>query len=433
MKSIFLKQITVITLILLIATSCKKDPIENGNPIPSEPIQSARGTSKGASVTKSIGPAGGELVSGDGKLKLTVLQGTVINTTQFSIEPITNTLFEDGSRIAYRLLPEGVTFTKPVTLQFSYDGSVLENTVEDFMTVASQQANGSWKLEPTVLNKTLKTLTVETTHFSDWTVTGGFELRVENDLVRPGEKAMLRVVTATDDLLAYLTVSSEDEAMLTALGNWKIIQGPGSLQTFRSGSKGFAKSAEYTAPSSVTGVTNVVITMEVEGFNRIKDPSAPGGVRQTGKMILYGRIIVSENYLTGLFDGVPFGFFGNNVVATGLGGLITIRASDPSGEVTVSANGSGAGSYPSGQIIFPGKGGVSFGDPNGSFFYVHSYFECGQTGALRYSPGTIELTKWPAVGQAAEGSFSGLVYLNNGLCGPPSKFLHLEFSVTRSN
>jgi hypothetical protein len=433
MKGNFLNQITGIALLLLIAISCKKNPIENGESIPTEPIQTARGTIVGTTVTKSIGATGGELISGDGKLKVMVPQGSVSTTTQFSIEPITNTLFEDGSRIAYRLLPEGITFNMPVTLQFSYDGSALTNTVEDFLSVASQQANGSWRLEPTVLNKTMKTLTVETSHFSDWTVTGGFELRVQKHHLRPGQKSTLSVVTATDDLLAYLTVSSEDEASLTALGNWQIIQGPGSLESFRSGTKGFAKSAEYTAPSSVTGIAIVVITMEVEGFNRIKDPSAPGGIRQTGKMILYGRITVSENFLTGTLDGVEFGFFGNNIVATGLGGLITIRASDASGEVTVSANATAAGSYPGGQIIFPGKSGVSIGAPTGGPFYVHSYFECGQTGELKFSPGVVELKKWPAIGQPAEGSFSGPVYLNNGLCGPETKYLYLNFNVTRSN
>jgi hypothetical protein len=164
------------------------------------------------------------------------------------------------------------------------------------------------------------------------------------------------VVTASDDdLLAHLSVSAADEAQITALGNWKIIQGNGTLQARSSGPKGFAYDVLYTAPSTVNGQMQVVITMEVEGFNSIRDPSMPGGVKNTGKMILFGRLLVSQNFLTGTLDGTPFGFFGNNVVATGSTGLISIRAGDASGEVTLSANGSTAGSFPCGQFIFPGK------------------------------------------------------------------------------
>lgn len=420
--------------ILFFVSSCKKNPA-NVEGIPSEPIKSERGTAQGTPVTKSIGTDGGTLISADGNLTITVPQGAIPSAQQFSIQPITNTLYEeDASRIAYRLLPEGITFSKPIQLQFRYTPPSQEGTTEDVLTIASQQTNGTWKIVPTILNKTTKTLTAETTHFSDWTVTGGFELMVEKRTLRPGEKAKLWVVSAIgEDLLAPLSVHAEVSATLTALGNWKIIDGPGSLNTIRTSPKGFEYNATYTAPSAVTGRKIAVITMEVEGFNKIKDPSAPGGIRHTGKMILFGRIIISENSLTGSLDGVEFGFFGNEVVATGLGGLIVIRASDGSGEMTLSINGTGSGAYPCGQIIFPGKAGVSIGATDGSFFYTQSYFECGQIGEQKHSPAAVQLDKWPVVGQPATGSFTGPVYLSDGLCGPRLKMLNVTFNVTRSN
>lgn len=434
MQQTLVKQIAGLAILFLIITSCKKNPV-NKEDLPSEPIQTEKGATKGSIVSKSIGADGGELVSADGNLTITVPQGAISSMVQFSIQPITNTLFqEDTSRTAYRLLPEGITFSKPIRLQFRYTPSILTNTVEDVLTVASQQSNGTWKIVPASLNKTTKTLTTETTHFSDWTVTGGFELKVERRTLRPTEKSKLWVVSAIDDdLLAPLSVLAEVSEVLTTLGNWKIIQGPGSIDAVKSGAKGFAYSATYTAPSAVTGRAIVTITMEVEGFNKIKDPTAPGGIRQTGKMILFERLTVSENFLTGTIDGVPFGFFGNDVVATGLGSLITIRAADASGEVTVSVNGSSNGAYPCGQIIWPGKAGVSIGPAGGSPFYAHSYFECGQMGDLKYSPSSVQIDKWPAIGQPAIGSFTGPVYLQDGLCGPRLKMLVLEFNVMRSN
>jgi hypothetical protein len=419
---------------LLVFCSCKKDPVNAGH-TPTEPVHTGTGIAIGTAVTKSIGPAGGELISGDGKLKIILPENSVDANTEFSIQPITNTLFEgDDSRLAYRLLPEGSTFSKPVQLQFNYDEDNLTNTLEDLLTVAWQQPNGTWKTMPASLNKATKTIAVETLHFSDWTVTGGFELNTEKESLRPDEQSKLWVVSISDDeLLASLSISKEDEASLTRLGNWKIIEGSGSLVENKTGSKGFASTAQYTAPSRVNGPLNVVITMELEGFNRIKDPTAPGGIRQTGRMILFGHLIVSENFLTGTLDGVPFGFFGNNVVATEMTGLIAIRASDASGEVTVSVNGNAAGSYPSGQIIFPGKAGVNIGPTDGSPFYTHSYFECGEMGDLKFSPSAVEISKWPAVGQAAEGRFSGPVYLSDGVCGARIKQLELQFNVTRSH
>lgn len=45
----------------------------------------------------------------------------------------------------------------------------------------------------------------------------------------------------------------------------------------------------------------------------------------------------------------------------------------------------------------------------------------------------LQITKWPEVGGTAEGSFSGPVYLNDGLCGARQKMLTVQFMVTRSN
>lgn len=273
---------------------------------------------------------------------------------------------------------------------------------------------------------------METTHFSDWPVTGGFELRIRKNILKSGEKTKLWVVNiASGDELVPLLVTEAAEAELTALGNWKIVQGGGKIVANKSGKKGFASSAEYAAPSSVNGMMHVTITAEIEGFNRIPDPSAPGGFRNTGKMILLGRVIVSDNYLTGTLDGIPFGFFGEHVLATGINGLIVVRGADDSGEIQLSANANAAGSYPCGHLFSPGNGSVTV-DP-GSTSYGHSFIECGPAGEIRFSTSPVQITEWPAVGGNARGSFSGPVYLNDGNCGPRQKMLAVEFSVTRSS
>lgn len=433
----FIKTMTVLSFVLaccLHFTACKKGTEQETNH-PTEPITTGKGVAIGAPATQMIGVAGGTLTSPDGKVKMTIPQGAVAVNTAFSIQPITNTLYEDdASRVAWRLLPEGTVFAKPVEIVFKYDDADLATTVEDFMIVTWQDANGHWKVEPARLNKQAKTLTVETTHFSDWTVTGGFELKMEKEVLKPTEKSKMWVVSVDEeDLLAPLSITAEMDGSLTALGNWKIIQGQGSLDAIKGGRKGFAYSALYTAPAAVNGRMNVVVTMEVEGFNKIKDPAAPGGVRQTGKMILFGRLIVSENFMTGTLGGIPFGFFGDEVVAIGLNNAMLIRGNDGSGEVTVTVSASGAGNYPCGQIILPGKAGINIGYSGGAWLgYAHSYFACG-TGDLIYSPASVQIIKWPAVGQSAEGRFSGPVYTTDGTCSPQPKELEVQFNVVRSS
>lgn len=426
--------IVISTLACLLSVACKKSG-SNGPEIPAEPIVTAKGVARGASVSKQIGIAGGELESGDGKIKIMVPQGSVQQNTTFTIQPITNTLHGgDDKRSAYRLLPEGTTFAKPVQLVFNYDEDDLNGTAEDLMTVAWQTTEGSWKVEPCRLDKQNQTLTVETTHFSDWTKTGGFEITTPKTLLRTKEKILLTVLAVTEDeMLAPLPLTDAELSKLTSMGNWEKLKGPGTLTPIKSG-RGFETSAEYTSPETVNAVEFIEIAMEVEGFNHIKDPSVPGGVRRTGKMILFINLVVSDNMLTGTFDGIPFGFFGEKVVITGINGNIGIRASDASGEITLVISANAKGAYPCGQIFFPNKASVNVLAPPGEDGpnYSTSYFECGQAGELKFSPSNVYLDVWPAIGEVAEGTYSGNVYLSDGQCGARAKDLTLTFKVVRS-
>lgn len=417
---------------ILFNTACKKSSTQNITP--AEPVKTAKGTVKAGLVTKNIGAAGGELVSADGNIRIIVPANAVQTNTEFGIQPITNTLYEDDHlKPAYRLLPEGKQFSQPIKIVFKYDEENLEGTAEDFLSIVWQKDDGTWKLEPTVLNKQTKTLTVESTHFSDWTETGGFELRVDHKDLRKNEKAKISVYSASDnDLLAKLGIDDEDLNSISSMGNWKLIRGKGSLSTIK-GAKGFEVGAEFTAPSTVSTLDSVEVSMEVEGFNHIKDPSAPGGIRRTGKMILVAYLTVSDNMLVGKLNGIEFGFFGNDVVATGMGNVIAIRASDASGEITILVSATSEGYFPCGQTFLPNKSAVNVYGPEGSPpNYGTSYFECGQAGDLKFTNSTVHIYKWPAVGEAAEGAFEGPVHLQDGQCGSRNVNLELRFNIIRT-
>lgn len=124
------------------------------------------GTPVGDKVTKDIGPAGGVLSSPDGRLTITIPQNALAEAIAFSIQPISNKA-EGGLGLAYRLEPSGKTFTTPLQVSVSYDKHDLEGTIPDVLTLAYQDQQREWH-EMKILNQTKDTLTVATTHFSDW-------------------------------------------------------------------------------------------------------------------------------------------------------------------------------------------------------------------------------------------------------------------------
>jgi hypothetical protein len=126
------------------------------------------GAPEGPHVTKNIGPAGGTLASPDGRLTLTVPQNALTETVAFSIQPITNKAGQ-GLGLAYRLEPSGKTFTTPLEISVRYGDGDLEGTVPEALSIAYQDEKGAWRAQKSAkLDQAAKTLTIATTHFTDF-------------------------------------------------------------------------------------------------------------------------------------------------------------------------------------------------------------------------------------------------------------------------
>ena len=158
-------------LVFSLAFSCNSEDDSN-NPIveaeEGEPAITEIGTPTADPVVQEIGPGGGTISAADSKLDITVPAGAVTANTTFSIQPITN--FCPGGMRAYRLLPEGLSFGKPVTLTFHYTDDDLEGTLTDFFGIAFQGSDGAWYRMPAVVDDTKKIITTQATHFTNWTV-----------------------------------------------------------------------------------------------------------------------------------------------------------------------------------------------------------------------------------------------------------------------
>jgi hypothetical protein len=181
-----MKKLYVAVLILVTAlsfTACRRPVAET----------TAVGTSSGDPETKTIGPAGGTLALADGRLMLTVPPGALASDVVLSAQPITNTAF-GGLGTAYRLGPDGTTFSQPITLMFMAGDDDLAKVSIEGMGMAFQDAEGYWnRLPGAAFDAAAKTLSVTTDHFTDYAPVAVTLLQPLAKTVKPGEPVELKL------------------------------------------------------------------------------------------------------------------------------------------------------------------------------------------------------------------------------------------------
>src|SRR5882724_2188023 len=115
-------------LIAAFACSCVKTSLTGNNSTGNNTIGNdgdtsaaitAVGTPIGSPVTKTIGTAGGTIISADGRAELNIPAGALSSDLAISIQPITNEC-PNGIGIAYDFLPNGTKFLIPATFTFHY-------------------------------------------------------------------------------------------------------------------------------------------------------------------------------------------------------------------------------------------------------------------------------------------------------------------------
>jgi hypothetical protein len=301
-----LHRIVLFTLFFsIIFCSCKRD---NSNNPPEPPLMQGtvrdKGIPDGPKVTKIIGATGGTIATADKKITLTVPPGAVAAATEFSIQPITNTI--PGARgQSFRLLPEGQTFTKPIELTFKYDSTHTDSTSSQLLFIAYQAKDNTWKcLAQTELDETNQTLKITTTHFSDWGIFAEFDMGFKPNevMVKQQSKIFLE-----GPAFYYDNISTNNEYTLAEnatlkdpnnFRNWSVYQA-GTLQPSAD-----RQSAIYTAPDTVPKVNPVQISVEIYNFIPPKSRPRKGA---KGKAIILGNLKILENtYFKGSADGVPF-------------------------------------------------------------------------------------------------------------------------------
>ncbi len=239
----------------------------------SGPTATAVGAVTGTITSFStIGPAGGSVSSTDGKMFLVIPPGALAANTVISIQTLSNNAHgKVGS--AYRLTPDGQTFAKPVTLTFAYSDSELDGTAPEFLGAAFQTAAGFWKwLGVATVNTANKNVSVNTSHFTDFSAVRGLQIRPPKKTVKPNATVALEVRACyerIDEDLADLRTGlgydcDNDQGPTSALtvDQWSVNGRLGGGSVFGTVA-GSVWSAIYMAPANAPTPPTVAVSARV--------------------------------------------------------------------------------------------------------------------------------------------------------------------------
>jgi hypothetical protein len=111
-----------------------------------------------------------------------------------SIQAISNAAHGGRGR-AFRILPEGINATVPMTVSFRYTDSDLRGTALDRLMLAYQDTDGVWHAyRKPAIDTTQRTLAIKTKHFSDWAMIAGAQISPHTAAIRTGEELPLKVI-----------------------------------------------------------------------------------------------------------------------------------------------------------------------------------------------------------------------------------------------
>ncbi len=290
-------------LLVVLAAGCAESGANDDSPVEPEPMVLPSGVPTGPQTSATVGPEGGTVESADGLLTLTFPKGALAQPTTIGIQPITNTA-PGGIAGAYRLTPSGTTFANPVQLTFAIDAADQQGAVAETITIGFQDDDHYWWAVPEAdvqREFDAGTISVSTTHFSDWSWLVGLQLRPPSATLRQGESLMLTAVDCQmhggdDDnlpqLLALCSIDQENPPLPGIVQEWAVDGIPGGSEavgTITAGDR--PDQAIYTAPDFAVGLERHAVSAK----RRLR----------SGEVVL----LVANVTVTGAFTFEISGFF----------------------------------------------------------------------------------------------------------------------------
>jgi hypothetical protein len=216
------------------------------------------GTPEGGVITATIGAAGGKIESADKRIQITIPANALTSDQTISVQPLSNNC-PAGTGLAFRLLPHGINFAKPAFITFQYAETDVNASTPTELKIAFQNDKGIWQ-SPKVksLDTTARTITVQTSHFSDWGMFKKTFIYPENPVLDPGGNVHLRVLqvvevknSETDNEDVFVPLPEEVSSKY--IEKWTL-RGEGTLKHEYS-------SGDYYAPSAIPAINPAAITV----------------------------------------------------------------------------------------------------------------------------------------------------------------------------
>lgn len=430
-----MKKILLTVSLALSMIACKKSEENTPEPPPPSSQQQLKlplGAPLGNAVIKEIGTAGGTIQSTDGIMKVSIPAGAVEQSVTFSIQEIKNTLGSKGH--SYRLRPEGVNFKKPVTLTYTYGSLDIGLTDPRYLFLACQDEQGYYhSAKNTKSNKTNHTLTVETTHFSDWTFYTMYEFEITGGVAVNG-KAELREDESIELSIKRLTTKTTngplDELLAplydpVASATWDLLPKKGTLTINNIDGK-----AIYRAPKTINAEQEVIVTA------MLKDVVAKDNEGNAIRMMQLSQPITLK---TG--DYFTLSENGNEMYASEFsadfipGFSIDINAKLPTGaNLSCHAWGGKPSSHPYKNNMSPGTAMLELVTSDKESFIIFRPDNCDQPKELFFSPGSFVVTSVAnTTGQYFEGNYTATLY-HFDYCGKgSSKSISGKFRIKRTS
>ena len=402
-----------------VMASCSEEGSEPQKPSRHEGAVRPYGEVVGSLESHEVGPQGGTVKSANGMVELIIPAGALASQTTIGIQEIKNTA-PNGSGAAFRLTPHDIRFEKPVAVSIYYNADSI--SAPGGLGIAYQDEEGIWYWPGTRAHDlTNQKVTVETDHFSDWSIFESLKLLPATAVVQPGGEVRLTAYgvfpeDVEEDLLTPLVEGSEGD-LLTPLippepvglsepvpldvkyiKEW-FLNGDGNLVPL-------GYHALYIAPQNIPRQNPVEVTLQV----RLKNGSS---------FYLISRIIVGGSEI--ILNGGPY----SNVAAYGMApgaagfdakiGVTAVYFYTYVGDITIGVS-----------LSFPGNGvGKRAWSHPDSFVATAQSPNSGATIAGTIDTpdsqgihtGYIQVDRYDEVGGLITGSFGGGLTFINAQCG----------------
>jgi hypothetical protein len=268
----FATRLTPIRILFLLSMLVMSGCIKTGSLVADQPGNrdsaiTAMGTPIGDPVTKTIGASGGAIASPDGRLQLEIPAGALTGNTEITVQPVSNEA-PGGLGSAYQLLPEGIAFSKPVTITYHYTDEEVNGSHPFFLSIAYQDSTLSWHTDRKNIDRdTLaKTISISSTHFSIWSLMDNIKLYAPKTSFRLNETGTIEV----QEIISGEDVGDGLAALATAhpvpdniVSNWSI-RGHGVNSLAYGQIAGNGSLVEYVSPSLIDQESKVQVSAEVK-------------------------------------------------------------------------------------------------------------------------------------------------------------------------